>query len=152
MNSMFDDVVNFHQKILEVEPEMFPTWRGEDWIFERLRFLQEELDEMFSAAQSKDMVGVVDALLDTVYVALGTMYMMGIPVQSCWDAVQRANMSKVKGVGKRGNKIDAIKPSSWIGPEREIEAAIESARLTPTKHATDDAISGSDSGPPWDMP
>jgi predicted HAD superfamily Cof-like phosphohydrolase len=49
---------------------------------------------------------------------------MGIPVQDCWNLVQKANMAKVSGVTKRGNAIDAIKPDGWIGPEQGIAAII----------------------------
>lgn len=126
-NDMYADVAAFHQLILEVERPEQPTWRESTWLDERIKFLDEERREMLAASSESDMVGVVDALIDTIYVALGTLYMMGVPVQECWDAVQHANMSKVKGVGKRGNKIDAIKPDGWVGPEAIIHAALVKA-------------------------
>jgi hypothetical protein len=42
--------------------------------------------------------------------------MMGLPWKELWDDVQRANMTKVRGVGKRGHAVDCIKPEGWIPP------------------------------------
>jgi len=72
-------------------------------------------------------VGVADALADVIYVALGTAYRMGLPFDEIWGAVQAANMRKVRGLTKRGNKVDAMKPAGWVGPEAEIARAIGSA-------------------------
>jgi len=69
--------------------------------------------------------GVADALADLVYVALGTAYKMGLPFDSIWQAVQAANMRKVAGPTKRGNKVDACKPEGWVGPETAIARAIQ---------------------------
>ena len=124
MSSMYDDVVKFHQNVLVVEPELAPTLQTPEWCIERFRFLKEEADEFIAAAMVGDIVKAADGLLDTVYVALGTLYMMGIPVEKCWDAVQTANMGKIRGQTKRGNKIDAAKPAGWVGPEAGIAAAI----------------------------
>lgn len=122
--NMYHDVVEFHQKILGVFPEGSPTLHSQEWITERMRFLTEEVNEYYEAGMTGDIVKTVDGLLDIVYVALGTLYMMEVPAEACWALVQRANMAKVKGTTKRGNKIDAIKPEGWIGPEAGIAALI----------------------------
>ena len=147
MNSMYEDVVAFHQQILEVLPPETPTWREPTWFEERVRFLDEEMDELRAARRLRNMVGTTDALLDIAYVALGTLYMMGVPTQECWDAVQQANMSKVKGVGKRGNKIDAIKPAGWTPPEATIRKALEQA-----VRRSDDAGHSQDTGTETHLP
>lgn len=92
---------------------------------ERARFLNEELTEFCEAYSSGDLVGVSDALADLVYVALGTAYRMGLPFDQIWCAVQEANMRKVSGPTKRGNKVDACKPAGWVGPEAAIARAIQ---------------------------
>jgi len=131
--SMYEDVVRFHQEILGVPPRESLTMHSQEWILERGRFLAEENAEFLDAGLTGDMTGAVDGLLDTIYVALGTLYMMGVPVQHCWDVVQLANMSKVKGVTKRGNAIDAVKPTGWTGPEAGITAIL----LAEVNKATD---------------
>jgi len=122
--SMFEDVAEFHLKVLGVPPPESVTLVSKDFAMERFRFLAEETNEYLEAMLEADMVKAVDGLLDTVYVALGTLYFMGIPVQECWTAIQKANMAKVRGTTSRGNKIDARKPEGWVGPETEIAAAI----------------------------
>jgi predicted HAD superfamily Cof-like phosphohydrolase len=121
---MYDDVVQFHIEILGVAAPPSPSLRSQEWLMERFRFLTEEVNEFLEAGLAGDMVGAVDGLLDTVYVALGTLHMMGVPAEDCWQMIQKANMSKVRGVTKRGNTIDAAKPDGWVGPEAGIAAII----------------------------
>lgn len=84
-------------------------------------FLREELDEFYTAHQHADLAGAADALVDLVYVALGTAIMMGLPWQALWDEVQRANMSKVRAASaedsKRGSTLDVVKPPGWVAPD-----------------------------------
>jgi len=84
---------------------------------ERVSFMQEELDELRRAALNNDLPEQADALVDIVYVALGTVIMLGLPWLDLWDEVQRANMTKVRGTTKRGNKVDVTKPEGWRAPE-----------------------------------
>lgn len=124
MSSMFEDVVEFHTKILKLEPPEGVTLVSDDFIMERMRFLVEELEEYAEAGIAGDMVRVADALGDIVYVALGTAAQMGIPFNAVWDVIHAANMRKVKGITKRGNKNDAVKPEGWVGPEAAIAAIL----------------------------
>ena len=124
MSSMYDDIEEFHEHVLNLEK---PTQVGiisDEFILERTRFLNEEVEEFTTTGMSGDMVGVADALADIVYVALGTAWQMGIPFQAIWDVVHSANMKKVRGITKRGNKHDAVKPEGWVGPEQAIAALI----------------------------
>lgn len=121
---MYNDVIRFHKEVLLVEAPPKPTLVSEEWLIERFRFLTEEVQEFIEAGLVGDMVGTIDGLLDTVYVALGTLHMMGVPTQACWDLVQKANMAKVRGTTKRSNAIDATKPEGWVGPEAGIAALI----------------------------
>jgi predicted HAD superfamily Cof-like phosphohydrolase len=123
---MFDDVGEFHQKILNQDfpkPQLLPS----RVFINRYDFLMEELLELESAHAMGDIVGAADALADLVYVALGTAYQMGIPMNQVWAAVQRANMAKVPGVTKRNMGNDATKPDGWVGPEADIQVAIDAA-------------------------
>lgn len=71
----------------------------------------------FVECDAQDIDEQADALIDLVYVAKGTAVMMGLPWDMLWDDVQRANMSKEAGVGKRGHLVDCIKPPGWVPPQ-----------------------------------
>lgn len=109
------DVRKFHKKfrqLIGTQPRHL-TYRK---LRERADFMQEELNEFNAASETQDMAEMADALVDLVYVAIGTAVMMGLPWKMLWDDVQRANMEKVRGVGKRGNLADCIKPAGWEPP------------------------------------
>ena len=124
MNSMLDDVADFHLEVLQLTATESPTLLSQEFCMERFRFMSEEIEEFVDAGIKGDMVGVADALADVIYVALGTAYQMGLPFQAIWDHVHRANMRKVRGETKRGNSIDARKPEGWVSPEAGIAAII----------------------------
>jgi len=124
MTSMYDDVAKFHKEILKVDPPLLPTLTSDLFTTEKVRFLNEELEEYATAAYEGDIVKATDGLLDLIYVALGALYSMGVPVNKCWDAVQAANMRKVRGTTHRGNEVDAIKPPGWVAPDAEIARLI----------------------------
>lgn len=101
----------------------------------RLKFLQEELDELEDALRDNDKVKAFDALLDLVYVAYGTALFMGVsPGQwaAGMHAVHSANMAKVRvahaGESKRGSSFDVRKPEGWVGPEARLEEVLSWAK------------------------
>lgn len=94
-----------------------PTELAQQKLRERIEFMQEELNEFIVGVATQDLVEQADALVDLVYVALGTANMLGLPWQELWDDVHHANMQKVRGIGKRGYLIDCIKPLGWSGPK-----------------------------------
>ena len=118
-NNNFQDVAAFHEKF-EVPCASAPSFL--DWHAQgfREKFMQEELDEFTAACKLGNMEDAADALVDLVYVALGTAHMMGLPWQKLWDSVQRANMAKVRaqtaGDSKRGTRLDVVKPAGWAAP------------------------------------
>ena len=126
--SNYEDVAAFHEKFgltYDGKPRMLDS----ETVRFRLKFLEEELMEFRVSAISDDLPGMADALVDLVYVAMGTAYMMGLPWQQLWSEVQRANMSKVRASSeaesKRGSSLDVIKPYGWKGPD--IEGVINAA-------------------------
>lgn len=90
----------------------------------RVRFLREELDEYVDAQAAGDLEGILDALLDLVYVAIGTLHFhgMGEVADEAWRRIQRANMAKVRGKNdgsdsKRRSPFDVVKPKGWTAPD-----------------------------------
>lgn len=89
----------------------------------RIGFMREELEEYIDAVEAGDIPGQADALVDLVYVALGTAHMQSFPWRRLWNEVQWANMQKERAVSaeqsKRGSTLDVIKPPGWEGPNIE---------------------------------
>lgn len=137
----YQDVQNFHDKF-EVPLSKVPALlEGETYNF-RLGFMQEELQEFVQAHFDNDLEMAYDSLVDLVYVAYGTAQMMGCTPamwQELWNAVQDANMSKVRATSaadsKRGTSLDVIKPAGWQGPgakHKEIIARYTAAARNAT--------------------
>ena len=66
----------------------------------RLDLIKEELNELEEAIKKNDLVEVADALTDILYVTYGAGHAFGINLDSCFDEVQRSNMSKLDNNGK----------------------------------------------------
>lgn len=93
--------------------------------FFRARLMLEELVEFMEAP---DLIGQVDAMLDLLYFANGTLVEMGVDPEKPFAMVHAANMRKLWPDGKpRWNaEGKVIKPDGWVGPEDELRHYIES--------------------------
>jgi len=60
----------------------------------RIDLIQEELNELKEAINNKDIVVVADVLTDILYVTYGAGHSFGVDLDSCFNEVQRSNMSK----------------------------------------------------------
>lgn len=126
MATNYGDVHAFHQKFEVPHPEL-PEMLPPDVFSFRHKFLQEEINEFEAAYDTKNYALMVDALVDLVYVAMGTAVLMGAPWQMLWDDVQRANMSKVRAASVeeskagsgRGHSFDVIKPPGFVPPQTQ---------------------------------
>lgn len=138
---MFQDIKDFHARFgleydgparrLPVELEGF-----------RLKFMAEEIAEHITSdpQQQKAIVTSfamrwaatsltnvpplekqMDALIDLIYVALGTAYLQGFDMDEGWRRVHEANMKKVRALRKedsaRGSTYDVVKPPGWTPPD-----------------------------------
>jgi len=125
--SQFVSVGRFHRKFGLRSADDCPDPRlVDDGVFLfRYQFLMEEMQELIHSHRNGDVAGVADALVDLVYVALGTAHLYGIPFDEVFDEVQRANMSKERSTGdddgrsKRGSGLDVVKPDGWTPPDIE---------------------------------
>ena len=119
MTTNFEDVKAFHEKY-DLPTPASPVVPEKDLLQFRSAFMAEELAEFNLAASCGDVAGMADALVDLVYVTMGTAVSMGLPWQELWDEVQRANMSKVRALSaadsKRGSTYDVVKPFDWQPP------------------------------------
>lgn len=119
-NKFLYDIRRFHERF-QIEYGGPPRALPEELSDFRVEFLMEELDEYIDAVDCGSLEAQFDALLDLVYVALGTAYLHGFPFQDGWDEVQRANMTKVRAASaedsKRNSFYDVVKPRGWQPPD-----------------------------------
>jgi len=91
-----------------------------DYLSFRIKFIQEELDELKQAELHRDNEEVVDALIDICVVAIGTLDAFDVNAYEAWDEVFKANMNKFVGKKKeRPNPLglpDLDKPADWVPP------------------------------------
>ena len=66
----------------------------------RYDLIKEELSELKEAIEKRDIKEVADALTDILYVTYGAGHAFGINLDSCFDEVQKSNMSKLGDDGK----------------------------------------------------
>lgn len=112
------DINDFHKKF-GFDIGWTPTRRNLD---QRVEMMEEEIQELKDAIEAKDKVGTVDAVIDLIYFALGTLDLLKVDTDAHWDAVQNANMQKVRGTkASRPNSggFDVIKPDGWKPPEEK---------------------------------
>jgi predicted HAD superfamily Cof-like phosphohydrolase len=132
----FKDIIEFHEKFglkYEGPPRVLPPSLAQF----REKFIREEFREYLSSAcQARDELNGVtksfddevafhlehalDALVDLVYVVLGTAYLHGFDFREAWRRVHAANMAKTRAPSssdsKRKNRHDVIKPPGWQPP------------------------------------
>ncbi len=109
------DVGDFHKMLGYPENDFpsiqQPTERASiQW---RVDHMLEEIDEYQDAVSDEKLPDAIDALLDLIYLAIGTVRMHGVEIGPCWDEVHRANMKKLPG----NNKKWTIKPDGWEAPD-----------------------------------
>lgn len=130
------DIADFHEKF-ELQGPNIPQGLDPDLHAFRSKFMQEELDEYNTAyinlqfqlglkiiSQKKvaeALANQLDALVDLVYVAIGTAHMHGFDFDKAWNKVHHANMQKIRvksaNQSKRGSEYDVIKPEGWQPPD-----------------------------------
>ena len=122
------DIFNMHQKFgvhawVDEQVRFGNKDKLNEFLRFRLRFLQEELNEMGTAVDEKNPEEIVDALIDLCVVAIGTLDAFNIDAHKAWKEVHTANMAKQPGVKEsRPNPLglpDLVKPEGWEGPTHE---------------------------------
>ena len=128
-DTLLKDIDSFHKKYKFEKNEKVGIPDDNELVNFRTSFLMEELAEYTQAITKKDAAGALDALVDIVYIALGTAWLFNLPFERAWEQVQKANMNKIRSKSKskkRGTSFDVIKPKGWRPPD--IEQVIEEER------------------------
>lgn len=141
--SHYHDLVEFHNKFRRdpLSLGFSPTSHEllDDFQQFRGKFLLEELMEYFDAVGLSlrwgsetgfhvvrsegdfDPAKAFDALIDLVYVAIGTAHTHQFPWDEGWRRVHEANMKKVgaksANESQRGHALDIVKPAGWKPPD-----------------------------------
>lgn len=116
------DISAMHQKFgVNEKVREFDSNKLATFLEFRTKFLQEELDELKSAQGSDfNADDIVDALVDLVVIAIGTLDAFDVDAYTAWDRVHKANMAKEVGIKEsRPNPLnmpDLIKPYGWEAP------------------------------------
>ena len=124
---MIENVKKFHEKFnlpLGDADVLMSDLQAQNF---RIKFIEEELEELKEALASNDKVKLFDALLDLDFVVKGAALFAGISPEQ-WnlghDAVFTANMAKIRvakeSESKRGSSFDVVKPEGWQGPEEKL--------------------------------
>ena len=112
--TMIKDLHDFHTKY-EFNKEPMTI----DKLLFRHDLLSEEMGELMTAISQRNAEETVDALIDLIYIAVGTLDLLQVDTQKAWDQVQQANMTKIRGVKpgrEQSGGFDVIKPADWKAP------------------------------------
>lgn len=119
-NGMVTDVTDFYEKF-GIPIKELPQLLDRETLRFRTARLVEELVEFADAHGAGDLAGAADALVDLIYIAIGTGLGMGLPWPEIWDAVHEANMKKelAKDASESRHrfKLDIVKPAGWKAPD-----------------------------------
>lgn len=119
---IIDQIFDFNEQVIGTgDVDLNPLMPKQfEWT---TKFVQEELAEFHDAFKEQDIVGMVDAIGDLIYGAMGTFKKMGLTreqVRQCFAAIHAANMTKKRGDKGRGSDEDAVKPEGFVPPEEVI--------------------------------
>lgn len=121
--SIFQDLRDFTKKMgLPLDLKNFPIEMQKF----RDGILEEEFEEYKEAVMLKQKEKQLDALLDIIYVAAGTIVMHGWDAEEGWRRVHNANMKKYPGqpgegkqVAQETGMVDILKPEGWKAPKMQ---------------------------------
>ena len=114
--SVQKDIHEFHRKFgieYKGDTRKLPVEKMKN----RVKHMREELTELDNAVKQGNPVAQVDALMDLIYLAVGTLYLQGFNFKECWKEVHESNMTRMKvpmGEGKHGTNI--VKGDKFIEP------------------------------------
>lgn len=104
----------FHLDVTKLPMPAEPRKLGPDEINYALKVFHEEINELVDAKTVGDQA---DAIIDLVYFAYGRLLEMGVRPDAGFRLVHDANMKKVSGANKRGDRFEAAKPEGWQPPD-----------------------------------
>ncbi len=113
---MMVQVAEFQRKLGITIPDNPDAISQSRMVF-RVGHMAEELGEIIDAYGQEQDEQVIDGLVDLAYIAIGTILEHGIDPGEAFSLVHDANMRKERGMTKRGEAVDAVKPEGWMPPD-----------------------------------
>jgi phosphoribosyl-ATP pyrophosphohydrolase len=111
-NTLQQAVAQFHAALYIPAPS-HPTMLAADRVELRCSLIEEEAKEFRIAATTGRMFGMIDALVDLLYVTFGAAVEMGIDLDPFFSEVHASNMRKLP----HPHAEKAIKGSNWTPPD-----------------------------------
>lgn len=96
MQKQLNDLQHF-QRIFNSTYNSSPTLLSEDEYKLRFDLLKEESEEYLEACENNDLVGILDAITDQLYIVLGTAVSHGMQhiLEKAFSEVHSSNLSKL---------------------------------------------------------
>lgn len=113
---------------------------GNQLIAEEVAELYEATDDLESFASVETLSHFAKEACDLIYVLIWTLNKLNVPIEACWNEVQRSNMAKLNADGSyskhaSGPKIGKVKkPDSWTPANMEPIIAKAFPLLSRAKH------------------
>ena len=100
MQKQLAQVATF-QRAFGQNVETQPTLISKETAKLRYNLMKEENEEYLEAVENNDLVELLDALTDQLYILCGTILEHGMQniIEKCFEEVNRSNMSKLDEVG-----------------------------------------------------
>jgi len=124
MNKQYEMVRDFQSKMGQPVADK-PKAMNFERQKQRYEYLFEELSEFLDA---EEVVDQADAMIDLIYLAIGTMVELGVKPEKLFEIVHNANMSKLWPDGKPHTNPETgkiIKPPTFVRPEPLLQAEID---------------------------
>lgn len=115
-----DKVEEFHNHF-NIKNNHSPQLLSEEKYTLRYNLLKEENEEYLNACKNKDIVEIVDALGDILYIVAGTLLQHGLQhkIDEVFEEIHRSNMSKLGEDGKPIYREDGkvLKGPNYFQPD-----------------------------------
>jgi predicted HAD superfamily Cof-like phosphohydrolase len=111
--NVYDDVRNFHLKFGHPAPAAPDDTPDRDMLEFRIDRIEEETRELVEAIRARNLAAIAAESVDLIYVVVGTLVALGLPLLPFWREIHKANMIKV--TNPTGGK--PLKPEGWKKPD-----------------------------------
>ena len=114
MTKWQQDVLDFQRKFKNYKQDNVGVPEEDVIEFRKNLIIEEVVEELLYALDTKDIVKVADGIADSIYVLLGTALAFGIDMEPIWNEIHKTNMAK-ESSGDQVKKV--IKPEGWQPPD-----------------------------------
>jgi len=112
-HGIYEDVSDFHLKFGHPAPTTPNDTPYHGMLVFRCELIREECEELCEAIMGRNLAKIASEAVDVIYVVVGTLVALGLPLMPFWRDVQRANMAKVAA----GPRSKPLKPEGWQKPD-----------------------------------